>query len=239
MAEEARGSIPPYTTYASFKNLLADLRDEGMPSHVTRSVMKGSNSAKATMTSSLKSMGLIDDEMTPSPLFVSLVESSDDEYPARLHALLRRTYSFLLDDSVDLANTTTEIVAKKFQEAGAGGSTVSKGMAFFLAAAREAGLEVSPRVKPPVSPKNSARKRARPSLPAGRGQGDENKNGGGQNADANILPGEGMERITVPLRGLADGVIYFPQQLEKDDARRAVKAAIFILKSYYGLDEEG
>ena len=49
---------------------------------------------------------------------------------------------------------------------------------------------------------------------------------------------EGMERITVPLRGKEDGIIFFPAELEKEEAKRAVKAAVFILNSYYELDDE-
>jgi hypothetical protein len=148
MNKEAKKATPAYTTYTAFTNLIKDLRENDIPSHVSRSVVKGSNSGKAMMMASLKYLGLINKDETPTNTLVQLVEN-EENYSKLLKQLLLDKYSFLFDDSIDIKTTTTERVAEKFQLAGASGSTVSKCMAFFLTAAKAAGIEVSPRVKAP------------------------------------------------------------------------------------------
>jgi hypothetical protein len=149
MAKTPKTAIPAYTTSASFNNLINDLRETGIPTHISRSVVKGSNSGKATMQSSLRALGLTKDDSTPTEKLAKLVKDKDN-YRANLGVVIKDAYPFLFDGSIDLANTTSELVAEKFKAAGAGGSTVSKGVAFFLAIAKDAGIEVSPRVKAPT-----------------------------------------------------------------------------------------
>ncbi len=221
-------SIPPYTTYRSFTNLVNDLRENGVPDHITRSVVKGSNSAKSMMLASLKSLDLIDSDYAPTETLRQLIDSESD-YSKTLADILRSKYTFLFDDSIDLSNTTTEKVCDKFKDAGASGSTISKCMSFFLSAAKDAGIEVSSRVKSPT-PKRSPRT-SRKNKPKDDTTDDGDSNGGDGSFDD-----DGMERITVPLRGMNDGVIYFPSEMDEDDARNAVKMAVFILNNFYGID---
>lgn len=232
MGDEARQTTPPYTTYKSFINLINDLREGGIPTHITQSVVKGSNSGKAMMTASLKAMGLIEEDRTPTKKLKQLVDSEGDQQEI-LRRIVEDTYPFLFDGTVDLGNTTTEIVAKKFQDAGAGGSTISKCMAFFLAAAKDAGIKVSDRVKSPAPARNGAKKPKKSketSAPSPDAPREPNPN-------VEEIP-EGMERITVPLRNMEDGIIYFPAELTRDEAEKAVKAAVFILRNYYDLEDD-
>jgi len=48
---------------------------------------------------------------------------------------------------------------------------------------------------------------------------------------------DGMEKITVSLRGMPDAVMFFPDDLDEDSARRVVKSMVFNLKSFYELDD--
>lgn len=237
MAEPTKTATPPYTTYKAFSNLINDLRENGVPSHITRSVFKGSNSDKATMNASLRTLGLILEDTTPTQEFKQLIEQQDN-YIENLRKILHKAYPFLFDGSVDLANTTTEKVAEKFREAGAGGSTISKGMSLFLALAKDAGIQVSNRVKAPapVRSANGGKKKAKkPEAPTVDQDDDDDDDGDGPGLDSTP---EGMERITVSLRGMPDGVIYFPEGLNGETAVKAVRLAIFALKNYYDLDDE-
>jgi len=160
MASSSNGektTVPPYCTYGSFKSLINGLRENGMPSHLSRSVLPGSNSAKATMASSLKSAGLIDSHDTPTQKMRQLVDPAQD-YAKSLREILDESYAWLFD-AVDLKTTTTEKVEEQFKLRGASGSTVSKCMAFFLSAAKETGIEVSQYVKAPIPPRANRNRR--------------------------------------------------------------------------------
>ncbi|MGM0563645.1 MAG: DUF5343 domain-containing protein [Pseudomonadota bacterium] len=237
MAEESKLTIPAYASYKSFYNLIGEFRDEGVPDHITRSVVKGSNSAKATMLSSLRALGLMNDADEPTELLHLLVRSEgDDGYGEALSLTLSEAYPYLFDGSIDLSNTTTEKVAEKFKEAGVQkASTLSKCVSFFLGAAKDAGVEVSGRVKaPPVPRSQGARKKSKPTARDNMVGGSDPDEGRDQDRIPSGL--EKMERITVPLRGMEDGVIYFPKGLAEDEAKKAVKMANFILENFYGLE---
>jgi len=221
---------PAYTTYKSFINLINDLRENGIPPHITRSVVKGSNSGKAMMTASLKALGLIDDDTVPTDKLSLLVNSSED-YSTALNLVLEEAYPFLFDGSIDLSNTTTEKVAEKFKEAGASGSTITKCMAFFLSASKEAGIEVHPRVKAPAIDRS---KQSRRKSKAKEQKSEVADTGSTDNPD-NVNP-EGMEKIIITLRGMDDGFICLPEGLDGDEAKRVLKAVVFNLKHYYEVD---
>jgi hypothetical protein len=232
MNTETKKATPAYTTYTAFTNLINDLRENGMPSHITRSVVNGSNSGKATMIASLRYLGLIDKSHASTDRMTQLVENQED-YSRNLNELLLEKYPFLFDDSIDIKNTTTEKVSEKFKEAGASGSTVSKCMAFFLQAAKAADIEVSSRVTAPKVASTPRMRRTK--WPKKASQQRENTQALGHDDDA--IP-DGMERITVPLRGMEDGILYFPEDMDADDARRAIRMTTFILNQYYGIEDE-
>lgn len=224
MKDEGKSLTPAYTSYRSFNNLINDLRENGLPNHITRSVVKGSNSGKAMMLASLRSLGLIGDDLTPEPMLKRLVED-EANYADVLNEVLRVSYPFLFDSSIDLANTTTEKVVDKFRDAGASGSTISKGMAFFLAAAKEAGISVSSRVKsmaPPRASQPKRRQNSRPSTP------DEQP----QQPTTPEIAQTGFISIPIPLHGMKDGAIWLPDGLNKKQWDYAKKMAEFILENY-------
>jgi hypothetical protein len=230
MPELPKAATPAYTTAASFNNLINDLRETGIPTHISRSVMKGSNSGKATMASSLKALGLINEDTTPTDKLVKLVKEPAN-YKANLGIVIRAAYPFLFDGSIDLANTTSEKVAEKFKGAGASGSTVSKGVAFFLAIAKDAAVEVSARVKAPTPIRT-----ANGSKPKLRKTDDESDDGEDDPAEIENTH-EGMIKIPIPLHGLGDGAIYLPDRMTKKQWEYAKKMAKFILENYQ-LNEE-
>lgn len=229
---EQRKATPPYATYKSFINLINDLRENGIPDHITRSVLNGSNSAKAMMSSTLRYLDLIDEENSSTTKFMQLI-NNENEYKINLNKLLTTHYAFLFNGSINLANTTTEIVQRKFQDQGASGSTVSKCIAFFLAAASDADIVVSDRVKTPTPIRSTKPKKKPPVIPPA-----ENSRLGGRTVSAEQEIPEGMERITIPLRDFEDGIIYLPANLEDNDAKRAIKMVKFILEEYYNFNDD-
>ncbi len=231
MENIAKKAPPPYVTYKSFSNFINKLREDGMPSHLTRSTLHGSNSGKATMAASLKAMGLIENKDDPTDLMKKLV-NTECSYPAVLKEVLYSTYDFLTDPEFDLQNTTTDKMVEKFREAGAKGSTITKGISFLLSACEEADIEVSKYVKAPPPERSPSSKRK---VKNTQQYDDGDTNDTGSNVDNDEIP-EGMEKITVPLRNMEDGIIYFPADLEQEEAKKAVNMANFILKNFYGLE---
>lgn len=228
MAEEdQKPTVPPYVTYTTFHNWIMGLRKNGLPSHITRSVLPGSNSGKATMAVSLRAMGLIDGNGEPSKLLLQLTDPKED-YASILKAILENTYSFLTDGSIDLKNTTTEKVVEKITKLGASGSTVSKCMAFFLAAAKAAGITVSPWVKAPPPPRSASPRKGRK---LGKQQDLEEEEEDTNEIDEDV-ESENMTVIPIPLHGMADGKILLPADLEEEDWAYAVNMAKFILENY-------
>lgn len=227
MPDETKIPTPAYATYKSFSNLINDLREESIPPHIVYSVVKGSNSGKATMLASLKALKLIDDEKRPSEPFKSLIRDKEN-YKTNLREILEHAYPYLFDGSIDLSNTTTEMVVDKFKEAGASGSTIAKGMAFFLSAAKEAGIAVSARVKPPQAPRSPTSKRR--SSKSNNEQQNSNQNDEQQEDP----PPSGTEKISFTLRGMPDVSVYFPEGLEdEEEIKRVIRATIFNLEMYY------
>lgn len=181
------------------------------------------------MLASLKSLNLIHDDKQPTEQFKALIREPEN-YEKNLRGILKAAYPYLFDGTIDLSNTTTEMVAEKFKTAGASGSTISKGMAFFLSAAKEAGIAVSSRVKPPQAPRGNGTKR-RSGKPDGSG-GSGDGPGGQEGTDTP----PGTEKISFTLRGMPDVTIYFPEGLEdEEEIKRVIRATVFNLEMYYGV----
>lgn len=160
MADQDKNITPPYASYKSFTNFVKGLRENGCPSHITRSIIPGSNSGKAMMAATLRYLDLVNDKEEPTEKLKQLI-NSDANYSEELKKILTDSYGFLNDHTIDLRHTTTDKVAEKFRELGASGSTVSKCMAFFLAAAKDAKIQVSQYVKAPAPVRANAPRKSK------------------------------------------------------------------------------
>ncbi len=225
--------LPPYVPYSTFVNFIGGLRDAGVPSHIDKSIMpKMSGSGQSAMMAAIKSMHLIDDSSQPTNNLKKLIDSNEDNQSFVMADIVKQTYPLIFDNGFNIKTATSKLVEDKFRDAGASGSTLTKCISFFLAAAKAADLEVSPHVKAPKLQTQPRKKRTKPvkERPI---------------QEESSIPSEveqevpdGMERITVPLRGMDDGIIYFPSVLDEQEAKKAVKMARFILNNFYGIDDD-
>ena len=229
MSETTKKSVPPYATYKSFFNFINGLREHGTPKHVTRSMLPGSNSGKAAMSATLSTLGLVNAKDEPTELMRQLTDSQQD-YGQVLKKILERSYSFLGDGTLDIADTTTDKVVEKFKELGASGSTINKCMAFFLAAASDAKITVSRWVKAPQAPSKPAKKK---SVRAVQTREDEDDAGD----DRDQYPTD-KERIVVSVHGMDEWEIFVPQGLTHAQWKHGLKMAKFILDNYRPSDVE-
>jgi hypothetical protein len=155
--QNPKSQFPPYVSYKLFTRFINGLRDH-LPARIDRSILGGmSGGAQSALISTLDFLGLVNGAGEPTKDLEELVTLSGGAYNSFLHNLLKAKYSFL--DGLDLKRATASQVHEAFRNQGIAGSTVAKAMAFFLAAAKEAGLEVSKHVKPPTVVRSTTQKR--------------------------------------------------------------------------------
>ena len=222
--------VPRYVPYSTFLRFINGLYKIGVPSHIDRSIMDTmSGSGQSAMIAALKSLQLVDADLEPKPALQKLVNGSEDDFSTTLNTLVHSTYAFLFEDSIQIENTTSKKVEEKFRNIGVSGSTLTKCISFFLAAAKAANISVSPHVKAPkLERKTSAKKSHDSAAPPSKHLVE----------DEYPEPlHEDMEKITVPLPGMEDGYIYFPAKMDKDQSQLAVKMAKFILNNFYGISD--
>ena len=205
-------SLPPYVPYKTFVKFINGLREKRLPQHITRDVYPGSNSGKASMSAAFKVMKLINGDDTPTQKLQQIVES-EDNYTDVLNVILGETYDFLADPELDLATTTTDKLEQRFRTMGASGSTVSKCMQFFLLAAKDAGIQISSYVKAPAPKRNPLSKHAKRELDP---PSSSTK----------------MTKIIVPLHGMEDWTIQFPEQMSDTQWDQGLKMTQLILDNY-------
>lgn len=143
--------LPPYISYKTLTNFINGLRETGIPHQIDKSVLRTMSGAVQSATiASLKFLGLINSSAIPTKHLKQLVETDGDNYIAALKDVLVESYSFLLKNGINIEQATGTQVENKFKEQGVSGSTITKCVAFFLAAAKDAGIKVSSHVRPPA-----------------------------------------------------------------------------------------
>ncbi|MGC4029056.1 MAG: DUF5343 domain-containing protein [Steroidobacteraceae bacterium] len=200
---------PAYVPHKTFSNFISSLKESGAPSQIDRSVLKSmSGSDQSAIIQSLKFLSLINDKGIPSKEFIQLIDSTEEQRPALLRPVLEKAYTFLFAGSIDLKKATTKQVEDAFRDQGVTGSTVVKCIAFFLAAAKAAGITVSPHVKTPA-PVRSATSKPKA---AAAGVGDK-----AATAAVAQAPPEGMKQIKIQLMDKPDVVLLVPSSFDAND----------------------
>lgn len=229
---------PPYASYASFRNFISQLADDGLPSRIDRSVMSNmSGSAQSAILSSCKWLGLITEDGTPTTRMTALVKASADDitYSDELQKLLLGSYSFLREDGFELEKATGAQVAEKFRDLfGIQGSTVNKCMSFFLQAAKDADIKVSKHVKPPPLSRTNRKKRK------AKLSSEETSFEVEQKPEASDRCPDDMAVIPIPLHGMKDGEIRLQRNMSEEQWSYALNMAQLILKHYRpDVEEDG
>ena len=143
--EESKKNIPPYISYKTLIGFI-DKMKVAMPSRIDRSLMGTmSGTMQAQLTNSLRFLNLITPNDLPTEKLTRLVNSEDNERQKVLREILKASYLFLFDN-FDLQHATTHQLQERFIDAGASGDTVRKCMAFFMTAAKDSGIILSPHI---------------------------------------------------------------------------------------------
>lgn len=170
---------PPSLAYKTLTNFLEQFQSSPIPSHIDRDFLPTSMSGatQASLISALKFLRLIGENGVPEDNLHNLVKATKDERVVIWRGIMTSAYDFLLSN-VDIERTTTRIVSDKFKEQGISGDTIRKAMTFLIFAANDAGIKVSPHVKPyHATGKSNVRTRKPESKPEKDSQEETNGSG--------------------------------------------------------------
>lgn len=143
MSDSERKPLPPYMPYKTFGSFLDHLRAIGMPSHIDKSVMTHlSGGMQSWLKAALRYMKLINADDTPTKLLEELAAAQGDDRKVLLKTLFDQTYAFL-NGKVDLKNTTPAKLRQAVVDEGGQGDTVDKIIAFMLAMAKDANVQLA------------------------------------------------------------------------------------------------
>jgi len=167
----ARGAIPPYVPFPSLKSFVQNAGQQGLANRIDRSVLTNfSGSTQTQLITALRFLGLIDAKGHPTDRLETLVKASGtDEWSNVLAALLRDTYPTLFG-GFDLARATPNQFGERFRGTFPGSDAVQrKAVTFFLGAAQDAKIPISPHItknKKPRTVSSVGRRRGPRSTPS-------------------------------------------------------------------------
>jgi len=225
---------PPYPTYKTFVGLIDELRShEVVPEAIDRSFLsKRSGTEQSALIAAMKWFKLIEESGAPTKRLRDYIAADEAEATAMFKAMIEESYGSITDGTFALGSATTNMLADKFREYEISGSTLTKCISFFLSAAKDAGIKISPHAKAPPAPSNGGTKRKiktptplpqtpPPAAPDPLGHGSKPR-----------PPREGMVAIPIPIFGGQDGVIYLPDQMTAKQWENVIKMTEFILQNY-------
>jgi hypothetical protein len=165
----ATAPIPPYIPFQTFLTFLKQLKTDGLPPQIDKSVLsKFSGGTQGQLKVALKAMGLMD-ENKPTDQLAALVDAYDTpQFEPLLLDLLHRTYPYVF--SLNLMEATPLMFADSFKATGAREDVSRKCRTFFLHAAKRAGVPLGNRLltgSVPRSNTGAPRKRKAAKPPAG------------------------------------------------------------------------
>lgn len=211
----AKATLAP--CYGSFKTamgVLNGLREAGadhIPPRIDKTVMPTlSGSAVNETIAVFKYLGLVQESGATGASFDAFVMASDEARKPLLAAMLKKSYGFIFNPQFDIERATSGMVVEAFRKQQVNGSTLSRAIAFFLSATKEANIKVSPNIKAP-------RPESKPAVAKGskeKGNGDAGET---PPADDQPPPPEGVHKFELPIPGKRSVLVYIPEELNGDD----------------------
>jgi Family of unknown function (DUF5343) len=151
---------PPYVSYANFKNMIGGFKEHVLPGRIDRSVLGNfSGIVGGQLLTALRFLGLIDASNHPQDSLRELVSAANTpKWATELKRVLHAAYTPLYE--LDLKAASPSQFSEKFIKTYPGeGSTSRKSMTFFLTAAKDAQIEVSPYIMQNKKPRSGPTKK--------------------------------------------------------------------------------
>lgn len=163
------GATPPYTSFSSLKTLIKNLKENGLPSRIDRSVLGNSfsNAVGSQLLTALKFLRLIDGQNHPTSDLKDLVEAhGTDQWAGALQNIIRSAYGPLFQLNLETASPAQ--FNERFRTAYTGADDVQrKSMTFFLGAAKDAGIVISQYIMKNKKPRSGVTKKRAPKANGG------------------------------------------------------------------------
>jgi hypothetical protein len=162
-ANEPKKLTPPYISFKTLLNFLDQLR-VGIPHRIDHTVMgKFSGTARTQILTTLKYLQLVNPDDTATEMLQKLVrpDGIDKKY---LREIIIAAYPFVFKNGVELSRMSLGHLKELFEAAGASGGTTRKSIAFFVAAAKEIGMELYPRLKMTGLSRSTGKKVKKPAM---------------------------------------------------------------------------
>ncbi len=208
-----KAATPAYGSFKSLTTFFNARRDDGhITTVVDRSLMSNFNGSTANeLLASLRFLKMIDDKGAPSPLYEQYVTASDEDRKAMLAQALRDAYPFVFSSpGFNIERETSARIADVFRSQGISGSTLSRAVSFFLAAAKEAGVKVSPNIKAPALQKSTRIKKGSNVQASELAEEDD------AGADESEVP-DGFQSFEIPIPINRKVKILIPEDWSPDD----------------------
>ena len=154
---------PPYVSFPTFKALLKNFQEHGTPGRIDRSVFPTfSGSIIGQVLPALRFLSLIDAGNHPTDDLKELVGAfGTDEWPSLLKVVLDELYALL--KGLDLQTASPSQFDQAFSKAYPGADDVlRKCKTFYLAAAAEAKMPISPYIMRNKKPRSGPAKKRSP-----------------------------------------------------------------------------
>lgn len=170
--------LPPYLPYRTFQGFIESL-GQGLPDRIDRSLLKAmSGSTQNQLLTALRYLKLTDQYGNPTEMFHQFVKAQPQERKHLLADLLHMAYPFLFTLTFNLATVTIGQLEEQFRERNASVDTARKNISFFLMAAKDAEITLSPYLlkaaqRSGISSTRATGKRAKSSGRSSRSPGQE------------------------------------------------------------------
>lgn len=140
--------LPPYVSFRTFQTFVNDLREQGIPPRIDRSVWEShfSGSVGTQLMVGLRFLGLLKEGDEPTPKLRALVDARQPEaWRAALADVLRAAYGPVI--ALPLKEVSPRQLRETFERNYPATDHVTrKCVSFFIHAAQDAGIEISARV---------------------------------------------------------------------------------------------
>jgi len=148
--------VPPYVAYSTFLTLLKELKDNGIPPQLDKSVLRRfAFGVQGQLKMALRSLGMLEGDK-PTPRLKAFVDAHEtDQFASLLLPVLQEVYPYVF--ALDLKTATPTMFGDTFkQQSGAKGEDgLRKCRSFFMHAAKAAGVEFGPRLASGSVPRSS------------------------------------------------------------------------------------
>jgi hypothetical protein len=204
--------LPPYISYKTFFGFIQKLKQTATPERIDASLLRTySGSVARHIMAALKYLGLIDDAGQTTDRLRALVKTfGTSEWQEQLIVTVSDAYRDVIN-GLKLDTATPGQLAERFKARGAEGGVQQKCIAFFIAAATNAGMKLSPHIV--------NRPRAKPdrSRPKKRSRTEENPGDEGFPDSGPSISPSGTVRFSLPIPGKPSVALVLPADLELDD----------------------